>query len=120
MCGYFILLRYKQKEAMDRKDILQLIKGKLREHLPQGGRAVLYGSQARGDAGADSDWDVLVLLDKARLEVADYDNITYPLTVLGWDIGAVINPVMYTLKEWTSNSITPFYKNVEHDGIVLV
>ena len=120
MCGYFILLRYKQKEVMDKKDILQLIKSKLREHLPQGGRAVLYGSQARGDAGADSDWDVLVLLDKAQLEVADYDNITYPLTVLGWDIGAVINPVMYTLKEWESNSITPFYKNVEHDGIVLV
>ena len=32
--------------------------------IPQGGQAILYGSQARGDVHHGSDWDILILLDK--------------------------------------------------------
>ena len=32
----------------------------------------------------------------------------------------VINPIMYTMKEWAASCITPFYKNVEQEGIELV
>jgi len=52
-----------------------------------------------GDALQDSDWDILIVLDKERLMPNDYDTVTYPLTKLGWDIGTVINPIMYTKKE---------------------
>lgn len=38
---------------------------------------------------------------------ADYDNITYPLTELGWELGEEINPVMYTAQEWESIGIHP-------------
>ena len=38
-------------------DVLKLIKETLQGVLPAGGHAFLYGSQARGDARADSDWD---------------------------------------------------------------
>ena len=38
---------------------------------------------------------------------ADYDNITYPLTELGWELGEEINPVMYTAQEWESIGIPP-------------
>ena len=48
----------------------------------------------------------------------DYDTVTYPLTKLGWDIGAVINPIMYTKKEWEASRITPFYHNVVKDAPV--
>jgi len=51
-----------------------------------------------GDALQDSDWDILIVLDKERLMPNDYDTVTYPLTKLGWDIGTVINPIMYTRK----------------------
>lgn len=100
--------------------ILESIKHTLLEHLPKGGKALLYGSQARGDARVDSDWDILIIIDKDKLEPDDYDKVSYPLTVLGWDLGARINPIMYTMKEWTASCITPFYKNVEQEGIELV
>ena len=87
--------------------------------LPNGATALLYGSQARGDARHDSDWDILIILDKDRLQPDDYDTVSYPLTKLGWDIGAEINPVMYTRKEWEASSFTPFYYNVQRDSIIL-
>jgi predicted nucleotidyltransferase len=88
--------------------------------IPDGGKAILYGSRARGDNRKDSDWDILILLDKDTLDQSDYDNISYPFVLLGSDLGMEINPIMYTTKEWESYRITPFYENVVRDGIVLV
>ena len=88
--------------------------------IPKGGKAILYGSIARGDAHSDSDWDILILLDKDILNQSDYDNVSYPFVLLGCDLGVEINPIMYTIKEWESYRITPFYENVVRDGIVLV
>ena len=79
------------------KKIIDSIKKTLATSLPKQGVAMLYGSQARGDARKNSDWDILIVLDKERLMPEDYDNVTYPLTKLGWDIGAEINPIMYIL-----------------------
>lgn len=101
------------------KAILDSIKVKLATTLPRKAQAMLYGSQARGDARDDSDWDILIVLDKDKLQPADYDTITYPLTKLGWELGTAINPVMYTRKEWEANRITPFYHNVVEDAIAL-
>lgn len=82
-------------------------------------RAILFGSQARGNAHTNSDWDVLILVDKPRLSSEDYDNLAYPLRELGWELGETINPVLYTLKDWAQNSFTLFYKNVMKEGIML-
>ncbi len=101
------------------KQILDSIKKALSMSLPKRAVAMLYGSQARGDARQDSDWDILIVLDKEKLMPEDYDTVTYPLTKLGWDIGAVINPIMYTKKEWEASRITPFYHNVVKDAIAL-
>lgn len=88
--------------------------------IPNGGKAILYGSRARGDARNDSDWDILILLDKDVLNQSDYDNVSYPFVLLGCDLGQEINPILYTKKEWESYRITPFYENVLRDGIDLV
>lgn len=82
-------------------------------------KAYLFGSQARGDERPDSDWDVLILLDKPHLTASDYDNYSFPLRELGWELGETINPVLYTLNDWAKNSFTPFYKNVTQEGIAL-
>lgn len=100
--------------------IFSSLKKIAKANLPVGAKALLYGSRARGDADEASDWDVLILLDKDTLEKSDYDNASFPFTALGWDLNERINPVLYTFKEWAASSFTPFYKNVEEEGVVLL
>lgn len=104
---------------MKQETIIAAMKKVLSLHLPKDGEAFLYGSRARGDARPDSDWDILILLNKANLEMSDYSDISYPLTELGCDIGETINPILYTKAEWDRYSFTPFYKNVRQEGIRL-
>lgn len=90
------------------------------QRIPRGGKAILYGSRARGDYGPHSDWDILLLIDKDTLEQADYDNVSYPFVLLGCDLHESITPILYTQKEWDSYKITPFYENVTREGISLL
>ena len=101
------------------KNILVNIRKLLAQTLPKSAKAMLYGSQARGDNHSGSDWDILIVIDKEELQPSDYDTVTYPLTKLGWELGADINPIIYTKKEWEASKITPFYHNVLQDAIVL-
>lgn len=99
--------------------VIEQMRSVLAAHLPVHGEAFLYGSRARGDARKDSDWDVLILLDKPQLDMSDYINISYPLTELGCDIGKTISPMLYTKADWNKYSFTPFYKNVQTEGVKL-
>lgn len=99
---------------------ISLIKELAIETVPKDGKVILYGSRARGDAHVGSDWDLLILLNKDRLEQSDYDSISYPFVLLGCDLGEEINPILYTKKEWKSYEVTPFYENVKRDGIELI
>lgn len=101
-------------------DILNSIKNTLQNVLPSGGHAFLYGLQARGDACVDSDWDILILLDKPKIETKDYDNVSYPLVELGWSLNECISPVLYTMQDWLKYHFTPFFHNVKEEGIQLL
>ena len=105
---------------MDRTEVIDNIKQTALRTLPKGSRLLLYGSRARGDYRKDSDWDLLIVLDKPQLTESDYDNVSFPFTLLGWNIGELISPQMYTKKEWDAISFLPFHKNVEHDKIELL
>ena len=103
---------------INREEILNQIKATLHSVAPEA-KAILFGSRARGDARDDSDWDILILVDKDRVGNDDYDNIAYPLVELGWTMGECISPVMYTLKDWLKYSFSPFFHNVKKDGVEL-
>ena len=83
------------------------------------GKIILFGSQARNDAKEGSDWDLLILLDKPKIESSDFDRISYPLFELGWKEGKQFSPKLYTVTDWMARSFTPFYKNIEKEGIIL-
>lgn len=82
-------------------------------------KAILFGSRAREDAREDSDWDILILIEKEKIKHEDFDAVAYPLVELGWRLDEMINPMLYTFKEWSKRSFTIFYKNVEEEGIVI-
>ena len=104
---------------MSNNEVITRIREVAERVLPEDSKLYLYGSRARGDNREDSDWDLLVLLNKQRIEPNDYDKYSYPFAILGWDINQYINPILYTTNNWETKSFTPFYKNVMSDRIVL-
>ena len=101
-----------------KNEILTAIKQLLKGSSP-GTRVILFGSRARNDAKTDSDWDIKILLDKPKIEPTDFDTISYPLYELGWSLGENFSSKIYTVSEWQKRQFTPFYKNVENEGVLL-
>ncbi len=80
---------------MEKKQIIEAMHNRLHEIDPHA-KAILFGSRARGTEHEGSDWDVLILLDKPKVTLQDYDKYSYPLRELGWDIDEIINPVLFS------------------------
>ena len=104
---------------MDKASVIDSIKDIAGKTLPTNSTLLLYGSRARVDNRPDSDWDLLILLDKPKLSSFDYD-YGYPFREFGLDFGEEISPHIYTKKQWEEWTFLPYYKNVERDKIVLV
>ena len=104
---------------MNSQKIIDEIKLMGHTTLPPNSTLLLYGSRARGDANENSDWDLLILLDKPKLVADDYD-LTYPFRELGWEMGEEISPHVYTKKQWSEWTFLPYHKNVERDKVVLI
>lgn len=85
--------------------------------LPEGSQVWLYGSRARGEATCDSDWDILILVNKASIKSSDEDDYSFPFVMAGWHHASSVSPMLYTFEDWKRRAHTPFYANVEHDKI---
>lgn len=76
--------------------------------------------EARGDAGPDSDVDLLILVEGDKLTLDEEETITLPLYELELKTGIVISPIVMLKKLWENRPFkTPFYVNVINEGIVL-
>ena len=102
---------------MKRTSITQSIRQAL-QSLPMQIDARLYGSEARGDARNDSDIDLLILVDKPSLSDEEEDLIFAPLYQIELRTGVLINPIIMPKQEW-GRHVSPFYINVENEGVRL-
>jgi len=85
-----------------------------------GAKVILYGSHARGDFNKNSDYDILILLDKSEINREDETNVKYPLYDLEFETSKIMSVLVLSQKEWEQkHKITPFYENVQKEGVVL-
>lgn len=119
----FAKVKFKTKRRkepiMRRPKIVKTLSDILRRIAPDA-TAILYGSEARGEAHSDSDIDLLILVDKEKLTLKEEQEITYPLYDVEIDTGVMINPIVISRKKWENlKSRSLFYYNVMKEGIVL-
>ena len=97
---------------MRRPDVVNHIRQAIRQTAPTA-TAILYGSEARGDARADSDIDVLILLDGEQRDLQRESDISRALYDLELKTGVLISPLIMLRKLWENRPFkTPFYINV--------
>lgn len=103
----------------NQQEVLRRIKQIVVENDPSA-KVYLYGSRARGTMRPDSDWDLLILLNRDKITSDIERKVTYPLYDLEFEIGEVISPLVYSEKDWnTRQRVTPFYSNVMKEGKLL-
>ena len=119
MSDFFRIFAIGKENMHSYKDIIDNVKTQLVPLLPSGAKLVLFGSRARGDARDESDWDMLLLLDKPRIESPDFKKYAYPLVNYGWNIGEYFSVKLYTLNDWLKRRGSAFYNNIEREGIAL-
>jgi len=104
---------------MNREALLEQVKRAVREMEPDA-EIILYGSRAREESRAQSDWDFLVLVD-GPVNDERTDKIRHRLYEIEWENDEVLCCIVRSREEWNSPlwKNMPFYQNVELEGIVL-
>ena len=91
----------------------------LKRKLIPSEKMILFGSQARGDAREDSDWDLLILINKSTGSFKeDFDLYGYPFIECGMINNEDVNIYLYSVDEWEAyKDKSMFYYNVNKEGI---
>ena len=99
------------------KNIIIACRDAIRTNYPTAG-IVLYGSYARGQAGAESDVDLLVLLNE-DVTAAKKRIIRDTLYEIGLAADLVISTIVRSYDTWNSpiSKATPHYKIIHQEGI---
>lgn len=88
------------------------------EHLKT---VILYGSYARGDFHADSDIDIMILLDIGDMEIKNYRHQLSGLTYdFNMDNDVDIKPIAKSQEHFNKwSGAYPFYSNIVSEGVTL-
>lgn len=80
---------------------------------------ILFGSYARGDFDAESDIDILILVDLPSTELANYrTHIDSLCGKMLWEYGMVVSAIEKDIETYNQYvDVLPFYKNIVKDGV---
>ena len=99
------------------KHIFQLITRRIKE-LDSHAEVILYGSRARGQSRTDSDWDILVLLDREDVTLKTEQKFRHHLFDIELEIGEPISVFVRSRSVWESKyRFTPLYKSIKAEGV---
>lgn len=91
------------------------VRERLSRDLGEPVEVILFGSQARGDAGRESDIDLLVVLSSVDPQTrAIVSNATWEV---GLNAGKVICAIPTTKDKMKRYAFLPFYQNVKREGV---
>jgi predicted nucleotidyltransferase len=101
------------------KHIFQMITRRIQE-LDPGAEVILYGSHASGLAHPDSDWDILVLLDREDVTLKTEQEFRHHIFDFELEIGEPISIYVRSKSTWESKyKFTSLYRSVQSEGIRL-
>ena len=102
---------------MDDSELIKRVKAVIREVDPKA-EALLHGSRARGQAGPESDWDLVILLSTPVTEQLKR-TIRHRLYEIEWDTGEVISCIVHSHAQWNASPLreTPFRQRVSREAI---
>jgi len=85
-------------------------------NIDENSEVVLFGSRARGDFSANSDWDMLILLEKEATEALKR-HIRDQIFDLELETDEVISTIIENKADWANYQVTPLFQNIEKEGI---
>ena len=104
---------------MENSLLLEQIKQAIRE-TDANADAWLFGSRARGDSRANSDWDVLILVDSNTITNEIEDKFREPIYDLELESGEIISTLVYPKRIWNRDlKFSPLYNSIKKEGLKL-
>jgi len=101
-----------------KQHIIQLIRHKVNE-LDNTAEVILYGSRARGDNKRDSDWDVMILLNRNNVDKKVEQTFRHHLLDIELEIGVPISVFVYSKSDWKVSIHYPFIQEHQKEGILI-
>jgi predicted nucleotidyltransferase len=99
--------------------IANLISKRIRNQGPRA-EVILFGSHARGQSNEESDWDILILIDRPKANRSVEDRYRSEMFKLELELGEPISTFLYSKFYWESKFLyTPLYQNIKKEGIKL-
>lgn len=98
-------------------EITSKVKQTVKEFDPNA-EVILFGSRARGDYKKDSDWDFLILTDKAAQDKTIND-LKFNIFKIVIETKNHIFPLVENRADWKNIEVTEIFQNIKSEGLAV-